>query len=331
LVENTVFLWKPEGQMTAAQVRDIQRLSKELAQLEDDQREVEKPLNELRKVYDVEVAKLDEQRRQEWSALPEKVATAQETIDFNQGKLNAENDKLVAENTKYNAINIELAELNRSLEEEKAKIDVNQEKLNELNQRIAELEVNKVASEKAIVAINKKQKKYEDKLIEARAEYAKYQEEKTVNFKDVNAVYVQMKQEEERIAVEKQKLSERGNELINKLTQNVDLIEKPSFLNIKVVNDLIQVDLAWKIHQNCSECEENFSTEKNNVQNVFYQEDGGLLKFEVLDAEGIYSFRLVRAQDEDKLGRIFYNGDLTVEYTNGSIRYGVLKFVSGKF
>jgi chromosome segregation ATPase len=330
LVENTVFLWKQEGQMTEAQVRDIQLLSKDLEQLEIDQKEIEKSLDESKSLYEAEVAKLNEQQKEEWNALPEKVATAQQTIDFNAGKYNAEGEKLKVENAKLESINNQLTELNRSLEEERAKPDANQEKLANLSQQISEQEANKLATDKALVTVKKKQKKYEDKLKEAQAEYDKYQLEKTGTFKDVNAAYVQVKSEEDRISVEKQKLGERGNELVKKLTENVDLLEKPSFLSIKAIDEVVQVELLWKIHQSCSDCEENFSSEKNNIKSVVYQEDGGLLKFELLDGKDTYSFRLVRGNDE-KDGRIFYNGDLTVVFGDGSIRYGVLKFVSGKY
>jgi chromosome segregation ATPase len=331
LVENTVFLWKQEGQMTDTQVRDIQLLSKDLEQLENDQKEIERPLNELKKIYDVEVAKLDEQQKQEWNSLPEKVATAQQTIDFNTGKLAAETDKLNAENANLNLINSQIADLNKSLEEEKAKPEVSQEKISEISKKIDELQAKKVVSEKSIVSIQKKQKKYQDKLVDAQTEYDKYDKEKTETFKDVNTAYVQVKVEEDRLAVEKQKMSERGNELVKKLTENVDLMEKPSFLSIKVIEDSIQVDLSWKLHPDCSDCDESFSTEKNNIKNVSYQEEGGLLKFELTDQQDTYSFRMVRAKEDDKLGRIFYNGDLTVNYKDNTVRYGVLKFVSGKY
>jgi hypothetical protein len=147
----------------------------------------------------------------------------------------------------------------------------------------------------------------------------------------VNDSYVKVKAEEERIAIERQKLGDRGNELIKKLTENVDLMEKPGFLNIKALGDDVQIDLSWKLHQSCSECEESFSSDKKNIQNISYQEEGGVLKFELAEGVDTYLFRLVRAKEDEKDNRIFYNGDLTIKYGNGSLRYGVLKFVSGKY
>jgi chromosome segregation ATPase len=317
--------------MSDRQVYEIQLLSKDLEQLELDQRMLEKPLKELQNKYNVEVEKLDADQKQEWSALPEKVATAQETINFNINRLAAESKKLDLENNNLLEINNHILELKKSFEVEKSKPEIDQEQLSRISGQIAQLESEKNTSETNIINIKKKQKKIEDKLSEAQAEFSRYEDEKNIQFKTVNTAYIAVKSEEERIASENLKLSDRGNELVKKLNENVDLQEKPVFLNIKVVEDMIQVDLSWKIHLDCSDCETKFSLENNNIKNIFYQEEGGLLKFDLIDLRGIYSFRLVRSKDDGATNRINYNGDLTVKNSDGSVRYGVLKFVDGKF
>lgn len=331
LTDSTVFLWKKDSEMTAEHVSDVQLLSKEMDQLELAQRELEGPFNDLKQIYETEVAQLDETQKQEWNALPDKIETSRSTKQNYEEKLPQLSANLEIENQKLTTINKNLEELSLELENEKNKTDRNADNIEKLTQKIADLQKDKVSSENKITKISLKIKNLQDNLANTQTELNELETKKSTHYKDVGIAYDIMKKEERQIAPEKQVLGEKGNALIQKLVENVDLLEKPSFLNIKVIDEKINVELAWKLYSDCNDCDETFSSDKNNIQNLSYQEAGGLLEFNLMDQSDVYAFRLVRSKDTDATGRIFYGGDLTITDSHGQKRFGVLKFSSSKY
>lgn len=333
LSENTIFLWKKEDEMTESQVRDVQLLSQELDLLEKEQKELEATLNQLKLAYESEVAQLDPKQQEEWNALPEALSTAKETLDFNTNNFNLATEARATEVSKLNEITHQITLVNEELDAEKAKPDANQEKINELAQKLNELSATKVKIEKNIANYEKKQKRYKDLMESAQNDYNRLSTAKETTFSKVNAAHELVLNEEIRIAPEKKRMNDHGNDLVKKLTENVDILEKPSYLLIKVVQHQLKVEISWKIHNDCTECQEVFSTENGTIQNVNYQEDGGLLKFDLQANDGVYSFRLVRGINKNQQDRISFNGDIEISYTDQTKakRFGALKFLDSKY
>jgi len=334
---STSFLWKNEAEMTDTQVRDVQLISKKMDKLENEQRELKRTLNQFTKAYEIEVAKLDDQQKREWNTLPEKIDTQKQTVEINKHSYAEKFPKLSSdlniENQKLIDVNKNLDEATKELKNEESKSNPNQETIDQISQLIIELQNTKKTIETKIATIENKIKKLQDKITTAQNELDQLESIKAGVYKDVNASHEVMKQEEARIAPEEQAFNERGNELVKLLFENVDKLDSsPTSLNLKVTDDdSLLIELTWKIINECNDCDENYSNAKNNLHHVSYQEDGGLLKFDLVDHENTYVFRLVRSKENDPSGRIFYSGDLNIQYKDGHQRFGVLNFVSSNF
>jgi chromosome segregation ATPase len=329
LTENLVFLWKKETEMTDSQVRDVQLLSKEKDQLESQQRELKINLNLLEKTYNAQVGNLNEQQKDEWINLPDKIE-AQKTFVENTRKSNSEkipilNLDLEKENQKLVEINNNIDQANQELQVEEGKIEKDQNKINDLSKKIEELKITQATSQANILKINTKIKKLEDKLTNAQNELNELEAKKNEVYKDVSTAYDAKKTEEIRIAPELKNLSDRITLIVKKITENVDLLPTPS-VTLDIVENKINIQILWRIQEYCKDCETEFSTTKNTIESVHYEEEGGVVEFKLIDQKDTYSFHLVRIKDDDTTGKIFFGGDLTITYHDGQLRFGSLKF-----
>lgn len=328
LNKNKSFLWKPEGQMNSDQVRDIQKISSDMDQLDEDQKEIEIPLEQLGVSYDEEFEKFNDEQKDYWNRLPENISNTEVILIRFTDKYNTSKDNLEKEQSNLESLVQKRIELDEILQEEKSKPAPEQDKIKETEEQIALIKIEEEKSLKLIEKWSKDVDKYETKVRTTKEELESYLHEKSTTYNIISKLDEDIKAEEERIAPIREEFNRRGSELIENLTKSVDLLEDPNYLQIKLVNEELQIDLNWKLKPKCVECSTFFSTTDGSIQNVKYIEKGGVLEFEITLDNEHYQFHFVRAGAQDKHRRLIYNGDLTITYANGSQRFGVLKFMS---
>lgn len=333
LVENTAFLWKKQNEMTSDQVRDTQLLAKEYDDLESQQGHLEDQLKEHQKNFEVAMTHLTEEQKQNWNdskkalqVIAECKAVLEKPEEYYTDLTNKYNSKSTAIDKKIKSIEKDLQAKQNIAE----KTEEDLKAIKDLEDKKASFVKKKEEAKTEYDAIFNERQECPQKSAQAQAAYDSYQIETSEVYRNLKTAETQIKTEQERLPTVRQQLADRQKTLIEGIEKNVEFLEKPKSLTLKVIQGVMQVRLNWKLNATCSNCLESFSTEEGTIQNVNYKEEGGLLQFELKLDSTAYSFRLVRAPD-DQYGHIFYNGDLTISYANGEVRYGVLKFLSGKF
>jgi hypothetical protein len=333
LVENTAFFWKKQGQMTSDQVRDTQLLAKEYDDLESQQGHLEDQLKSHQNDFEIALANLTSEQKLNWDnskkalqIISECKLVLEKPEEYYTDLTNKFKLKNVAIDKKIKAIEKELQTKQEIIE----KTDEDLKAIKDLEEKKASFIKKKEDTKTEYDAIYNERQECPNKVTQAQNEYDSYQIETSESYQKLKASETLIKSEQERIPNVRKEMADRQKSIIERIENNVEFLEKPKALTLKVSNGVVQVRLNWKINPSCSTCPDTYSTEDSTIQNVTYQEEGGVLHFELKFEESLYVFRLVRAPD-DQYGHIFYNGDLTVTNTQGEIRYGVLKFLSGKF
>jgi hypothetical protein len=130
-------------------------------------------------------------------------------------------------------------------------------------------------------------------------------------------------------------VSAKFDELFKKLDSLVvGITAPPNFLKIENNNKnnkgVLSIVLSWdKLAENCTMCSD-LSVENGNVQNLKYEERGGVLSFDLIHpiTQEVYSFELNRTKDDDVLHRICFQGKVTVNKDSAQVKYGIASFTT---
>lgn len=332
LNDNTSFLWKNDGNLKD-QVKTVQILSSEIEHINKKIKEVEKPLNILKKYYQDEISQLNDSQKNQWEKLPTLEIRTQNSLNSNLQKFNNEKQTLFNEYENFSQIIGRIDSQKKLLDEELSKPTPDKDILENLNKSLTDLNIEKNKSLQKIESLKKNLDTINEKITKANEVLNQIQTDKTGPFKKVFELLQQIKIEEERINPEKETLTKESNEKISLLRDQIDPMESPSKLVIYADQNQVQIKLDWIVDPNCLDCQNSFSTEDGTIKNLVYMEKGGVLDFEFKYSNFNFTVHLVRSEvksDEDDSSRIAYSGDFIRSEDNKLFRKGVLKLLSGK-